>query len=115
MLPLILKMKYFGIHTSSTIITNWLSGSPLNAEKDLKNEGRESSSFRTDANSGIMLLRWYDNKSVQLAWTFTLAGVSGTVKRWDPASKKYIPTPYPEIVKEYNSIHDIIHQLRGYL
>ena len=79
-LPLLLKMKSFGILTTVTIRANLLASCLLKAEKDVKNEGCGSSSFRADINSGIMLLRWFDNKSVQPASTFSSAVVSGTVK-----------------------------------
>ena len=79
-LPLLLKMKSFGILTTATIRANRLGSCLLKAEKDVKNEGCGSSSFRADINSGIMLLRWFVNKSVQLASTFSSAVVSGAVK-----------------------------------
>ena len=66
-LPLLLKMKFFGILTTATIRANRFSVCPLKAEKDWKNEGHGSLSFRTDANSGVMLLRWFDKNLVQLA------------------------------------------------
>ena len=36
---------------------------------------RGGSSFKTDANSEIMLLHWFENKSVQLASTFSSAAM----------------------------------------
>ena len=102
-LPLLLKMKSFGTLTTATIRANRFAGCPLKAEKDLKNEGRRSSSVRTDANSELMLLCWLDNKSVQLASTISSAAVSGFVKRWDATSEKYIQIPCPELVNEHSS------------
>ena len=102
-------MKSFGTLTTATIRVKRLADCPLKAEKDFKNEGRRSSSFRTYANSEIMLLRWFDNKSVQLASTFSSAAVSGFVKRWDATSKKYIQIiPCPELVKEDSSAMGVI-------
>ena len=86
-LPLLLKMKSFGILTTATIRANPIAIRPLKAEKYVKNEGRGSSSFKTDANFGIMLRGWFDNKSLQLASTFSSAAISGTVKRWNATSK----------------------------
>ena len=96
-LPLMLKMKSLGILTTSTVRANRLMDCSLKTKKDLKVEGRGSTSFKTDANSGIMLLRWFDNRSVQLTST------CGTVKRWEPNSKKHVQVPCPAIVKEYNA------------
>ena len=79
-LPLLLKLKSFGILTTATTRANRLAGCLLKAEKDVKNEGCGSSSFRVDINSGIMLLRWFGNKSAQLASTISSVVVSDTVK-----------------------------------
>lgn len=86
-------MKSFPILTTSTIRANRIAICPLKAEKYVKNEGRRSSSFKTDANFGIMLLGWFDNESLQLPSTFGSAAISGTVKRWNATSKpssKYV-------------------------
>ena len=69
----------------------------------MKKDGRGSSSYRSDANSGIVLVRWFDNKPVQLVSTYSYPTTSGTVKRWDQSSKQHILVPCLEIVKGYNS------------
>ena len=102
-LPFCLELKLLGILTTATIRDNRIAGCPLKCEKDLKKEGRGSSSYRPDANSGTVLVRWFDNNSVQLVSTYSSPATSGTVKRWDQSSKRHIPVPCPEIVKDYNS------------
>ena len=71
---------------------------------DLNKEGCGSSSYRPDANSGIVLVQWFDNTSVQLVSTYSSPATSGTVKRWDHSSKQHILVPCPETVKDYNSV-----------
>ena len=102
-LPLCLELKSLGILTTATVRANRIAGCPLKCEKDLKKEARGSSSYRSDANSGIVLVRWFDNKSVQLVSTYSSPATSGTVKRWDQLSKRHILVPCPQIVKDYNS------------
>ena len=63
-LPLCLELKSLGILTTATIRANRIAGCPLKCEKNLKKEGRGSTSYRSDANSGIALVRWFDNKPV---------------------------------------------------
>ena len=70
--------------------------------KIFQKEGRASTFYRSDANSGTVLVRWFDNKSVQLVSTYNRPATSGTVKRWDQSSKRHILVPCPEIVKDYN-------------
>ena len=68
-MPLLLTMQSFGIPTTPTVRANRLL---------------------TDANSGILMLRWYDKESVQLASTFCSPDVAGTIKHWDSKSKGVI-------------------------
>ena len=98
-LDLGLELKELGIQTVATMRPNRLSGCNLKSEKELKKEGRGSFSYQTDQNSGMTVIKWYDNKCVHLASTYIGINTDGTVKRWDPATKSYIQVPCPEMVK----------------
>ena len=102
-LSLCLKLKEIGILTTATIRTNRIAKCPLLSEKDLKKQGQGSFSYKIDANSGLLLLRWFDNKCVHMTSTYCSANASDNVKRWDQKNRKYIQVPCPEVVKEYNS------------
>ena len=58
-LPLYLELKSLGILTKAIIRANRIAGCPLKCEKDLKKEGRGSTSYRSDVNSGIVLVRLF--------------------------------------------------------
>ena len=60
-LPFCLELKSLGTLTTATIRANRIAGCLLKCEKDLKKKGRESSFYRSDANSGVVLVRWFDN------------------------------------------------------
>ena len=83
-------MQSFGIPTTPTVRANRLVGCPLKSDKELNKDGRGSSSYKTDANTGILVLWWYDKKSVQLASTFCSPDVAGTVKGLDSKSKSRV-------------------------
>ena len=100
---LLLQLKAFGILVCATIRANRLAGCPLSSEKELQKSGRGSHPSKTNKNSGIMLMRWFDNKCVQLVSTYCSSKNSGTVRRWDAKSKSHIQVPCPEVVREYNS------------
>ncbi|XP_065680710.1 piggyBac transposable element-derived protein 3-like [Hydra vulgaris] len=102
-LSLCLKLKEIGILTTATIRTNRIAKCPLLSEKDLKKQGRGSFSYKVDANSGLLLLRWFDNKCVHMTSTYCSANTSGNVKRWDQKNRKHIQVPCPQVVKEYNT------------
>ena len=95
-------LKSYGILTTATLRVDRMLKCPLMSEKELKKKGRGSSSFKTDKNSGITVLRWLDNKSVQLVSTYASPEAISTVKRWDRKGKKYIDVPCPDMVKDYN-------------
>ena len=75
---------------------------PLPIEKDLKKTGRGSHDYLTDANSGITITKWYDNKCVQLISSYCDLDSTIKVKRWDNTSKTYIDINCPAAVQEYN-------------
>nr|XP_047129497.1 piggyBac transposable element-derived protein 3-like [Hydra vulgaris] len=102
-LSLCLKLKEIGILTTATIHTNRIAKCPLLSEKDLKKQGLGSFSYKVHANSGLLLLRWFDNKCVHMTSTYCSANTSGNVKRWDQKNRKHIQLPCPQVVKEYNT------------
>ena len=79
-----------------------MQGRPLSTDKELQKCGRGNSSFRTDANSGLVLLKWFDNKCVQMVSTFSFPESTNSVKRWDRKNKKYVDVLCPDIVSVYN-------------
>ena len=80
-----------------------IKGCPLVAEKDLKKQGRGSTCYMVDLNSGITVLRWFDNKCVQIATTYADPTDMQTIQRWDRASKKHIQITCPSVIKQYNN------------
>ena len=45
---------------------NSLSGCALDSDSKLKQEGRGSYDYKADKQSGITIVKWYDNKPVHL-------------------------------------------------
>ena len=101
-LQLCLQLKSLGFQVTATIRADRLKGCPLPAEKDLKKKGRGTHACKTDANSGLTVTRWYDNKCVQLASTHCDPDAVGIVKRWSRSEKKYVDISCPTVVQEYN-------------
>ena len=59
------------ILTTATKQMDRIKGLPIVDEKDLKKQGTGSSCYIVDLNSGVTVLRWFDNKCVQIATTYT--------------------------------------------
>ena len=85
-----LALKSFGIFSTATFKTNRLYGCPLSTEKELKKQGRRSFDYRTDGNTGLHVVKWFDNKCVHLALTFLSVKAEKTVRRWDSKKKQHI-------------------------
>ena len=101
-LELQLMLKSWNIWSVGTIRANRLRGCSLKSEKELKKEGRGSSDWSVDANSGIAVVRWLDNSSVQVSSSHTAVEPMTTIRRWDRKERKYVDIPCPAIIKEYN-------------
>lgn len=54
--------------------------------------------------SGLHVIRWLDNKCVQVVSTFVGVEASTTVKRWDGKRKEHIYLPCPDMVRLYKHI-----------
>ena len=56
-----------------------------------------------DLNSGIVILRWFDNKAVQLISNYIGNEPIDEVEHWSKSARKMITVSRPKIVKLYNS------------
>ena len=87
---------------TATARSDRLEKCPLQADKALKQQGRGSHDYRTDMNSGIVLVKWLDNKCVHVCSTYVNPEESVEVQRWNRKGKKYIKVKCPKVVQEYN-------------
>ena len=63
------KLKDEGIHSLSIVRPNRLKGCKLKKKKQLKNEGRVVMIIEWKQKENIMVLRWFNNKSVYILST----------------------------------------------
>jgi len=57
-----LTLKSSKIFTTATFRSSRLQGCPLESDKDLKKQGPGSFEYRTDVNTGLHVVKWFDNK-----------------------------------------------------
>ena len=69
---------------------NWFSSIPL---------CRGFSDYRVEANSGISISKWYNNKCVQLISNYCKPNSEMTVKRWDCKQKNVLKLAVPLLFK----------------
>ena len=97
-----MQLKSLGFHVTATIRADRVKGCPLPTEKDLKKKGRGAHVFKTDANSGITITKWLDNKCIQMVSTHSNPDPAKFVKRWSKTEKKYVEINCPTVVQDYN-------------
>ena len=90
-----------GIPAACTLRSNRMLKCPLKSEKELKKEGRGAMDYQL-SDSGVLVVRWYDNKEVNVATNAYSAEPSSQVRRWDKAGKKYIEISRLAVVGAYN-------------
>ena len=100
---LMLQLKSSRTYKTATFRSNRLKRCPLVSEKELKKEVRESYDYRTNVNSGLHLVKWYDNKCVHLASTFSGVNATSSEKRWDSKAKNHKDVLLSDMVSDYNS------------
>ena len=75
----------------------------LKTEKELKKLGRGAMDWRVDANSGITVIRWYDNGVKQLNSSFVGNQNGNKLIRWWANKNKRIEIECPAMVQEHNA------------
>ena len=104
-IPLMNSLKEDGLWAVATIRKDRLKGADkhLLSEKDLKKKGRGTFDSVVEANSGVTVLRWFDNGLVQLISNFIGNDPASQVRRWSKKERRFIHIERPQMVVEYNS------------
>ena len=98
-----LRLKQWGFHSVGTLRANRVRGCKLKLESELRKEGRGSYDAKVDANSGLSIVRWFDNRAVQISSAHVGIEPVTMVKRWDNRARKFVEVPRPAAVTEYNT------------
>lgn len=53
--------------------------------------------------TGILVVRWFDNREVTIASNYYSANPSHEVRRWDKKNKVYVQLPCPALIRAYNT------------
>ncbi|XP_071083709.1 piggyBac transposable element-derived protein 3-like [Haliotis cracherodii] len=102
-LDLVDQLNKRGILYVGTVRMNRLKGCKLKDQKTLKKEGRGSMDSKVEFNTGVIALRWYGNRTVDLVSSYVGQEPVREVKRFDRKEKKNIMVTCPKIVQEYNT------------
>jgi hypothetical protein len=93
------KYKIFAV---GTIRINRFNNPPFPKDKQLAKMGRGTSFEICCSNHNIALVKWFDNKAVQLGSNFISSGTPTIVQRFDRKKKSLVFIECPEVVYLYN-------------
>lgn len=102
-LELLIRLRKEGFWAVGTLRQDRMRGCKLKSEKELKKLGRGSYDGAIDTDLGIVIVRWFDNKAVQLASNYVSIDPADEVQRWSKSVASLISVTRPHIVKVYNS------------
>jgi len=86
------------IYAIGTIRKNRFAKPSLLNDKLMADKGQGTTDKITNVENNITLVKWYDNKSVNMCSNFIASDVPDTVQRWNKKEKKYITVERPEII-----------------
>lgn len=116
-LKLFAQLAKEGIFALGTVRSNRLSGCRFSNDTDLRKKGRGTFEEKEVGFNGIDIraVKWYDNRGVILASTFSKARPVGTIQRWDRTKKQRVQVNYPSIVQQYNTFMGGVDLLDAFL
>jgi hypothetical protein len=97
-----LQLKDMGFLSIGTLRANRHRRCTLKSQSELCKARRGSYDAKVDANSGLCIVHWFDNRAVQVSSTHIGIKPAKMVKRWDKA-RKFTEVPCPAAVAKYNS------------
>ena len=100
---LLADLKGRGIRATGTVRENRLDKCPVTTAKEMSKTKRGSYEQRFDRASEVLLVRWHDNKVVNVMTNYDTANPASSVTRYDRAAKKRVPVPQPKALKTYNA------------
>jgi hypothetical protein len=89
-----------GVKCIGTVRPNRIGGAPLMTDKELMKRGRGACDYMSA--DGVVAVKWFDNKCVNLLSNACGIMPFSTVKRWSKESKAKIAVPCPSLIPAYN-------------
>lgn len=96
------ELKAKGILSIGTLRADRLWDCKHLPEKEMMKKDRGSFDFHVDANSGVCVLQWFDNRIMRVASTYYGAIPASDVQKWSRKEKRMITISRPFMILEYN-------------
>ena len=99
-LDICIMLKRLGILSTANIRKDRMKVFDLTSGNKTKKISRGPYLYKCDLNSGLVIVRWYDNKCVNICSNYANPKPFPPVKRWDRVNKKHININYSYVIKD---------------
>lgn len=102
------------IHAAGTASACRFAKPPFMSDKDMSRKERGNYEEVVSRDGRVVLVKWFDNRSVHMASNFVGVGRTDDVQRWDKKQRTYVNVTRPEVVRLYNEAMggvDLLDQL----
>jgi hypothetical protein len=89
------------IHAAGTARVVRFAKPPLKSDKEMSKKERGNHDV-VSRDGKVVLVKWFDNRSVVLASNFVGVGDEDEVARWQKKDGQFVTVKRPEVVKKYN-------------
>lgn len=112
---LLVELQKRGIGSLGTIRLNRFPGCSFNSDNQMKKKGRGTYEEKEAVIEGISIraIKWFDNRGVTLATSFSSTEPISITERWDRKQKKKISIEKPYAVDIYNKFMGGVDLLDG--
>ncbi|KAM7417144.1 hypothetical protein PAMA_016991 [Pampus argenteus] len=104
--PLVLNLLQRKIYFVGTLRANRLAACQLEDEKSLAKRGRGSVDSRVEKEESMVIVKWYDNKSVILISSYCGVEPQDNAQRWSKADKAFVEKMLVKV--EYGGVQKYI-------
>ena len=81
-IALFLQLKAIGMYSLGVAKSSWIAGVILKLKSSIQKEGRGFMDSRITKSGDVLVVRWYDNNSVNVSSTFAGIGTTHVFNRW---------------------------------
>ena len=101
-IALFLQLKAIGMYSLGVAKSSWIAGVILKLKSSMQKEGRGFMDSRITKSRDVLVVRWYDNNSVNVSSTFAGIGTTHVFNRWSTKKNTFVHVDRTEVIKVYN-------------
>jgi len=96
------SLKFLQKRKSILLEQQGFTNPPLKTDKEMSKKTWGNHDEVRSRDGKVVLVKWFDNRSVVLASNFVGVGHEDEIERWDKKERQFVKVKRPEVVKKYN-------------